>query len=208
VHRIEGDHGASQVLHREQAQRTAEILEGLRLVLVEDPTVQIPMAELNERAKLADVTKRRLLIDMLLRRFADLGWQATRVEDITTAASVAKGTFYLYFRTKDELIEALRDQFVRHMLELAVEAAAALDPEDPWELVDAYTAHVINYELDESDLYDLLIQEGGGSVAGEEECIAILSSALESGAETGTFEVPAGAVRVGRKRPGVVPRVR
>lgn len=61
-------------LHRAQVQRTAEILEGLRLVLVEDPTVQIPMSDLNERAKVADVTKRRLLIDMLLHRFADLGW--------------------------------------------------------------------------------------------------------------------------------------
>ena len=85
--------------------------------------------------------------------------------------------------------EPLRDQFVRHMLELAIEAATALDPEDPWELVDTYVAHVINYELDEADLYELLVQEGGPSVQGEEECIAILTAALEAGAETGTFAV-------------------
>ena len=79
-------------LHREQVRRTAEILEGLRLVLVDDPTVQIPMAELNEKAKVADVTKRRLLIDALLRRFADLGWHVCWITITLPGRYVANAT--------------------------------------------------------------------------------------------------------------------
>ncbi len=79
-------------LYQEQARRTAEILEGLRLILVEDPTVQIPMAELNEKAKVADVTKRRLLIDMLLRRFADLGWHVCWITITLPGRYVANAT--------------------------------------------------------------------------------------------------------------------
>ncbi len=79
-------------LHREQVRRTAEILDGLRLVLVDDPTVQIPMAELNEKAKVADVTKRRLLIDALLRRFADLGWYVCWITITLPGRYVANAT--------------------------------------------------------------------------------------------------------------------
>jgi Bacteriophage replication gene A protein (GPA) len=64
----------SVLLHRQQMERTGEILDGLRLIKTADPTVQIPLSELNEAAKIADVTKRRLLIDANLMRWAELGW--------------------------------------------------------------------------------------------------------------------------------------
>ncbi len=54
--------------------RTAEVLEGLRLVCVDDPSIQIPMKDLNERKKLADAAKRRLLMDAMLARIEGLGW--------------------------------------------------------------------------------------------------------------------------------------
>ncbi|WP_082640294.1 replication endonuclease [Aureimonas sp. N4] len=61
-------------LHEADVRRTEEILESLRLICVEDPTVQIPMAEINKRAKAADVAKRRLLMDAMLTRWTSLGW--------------------------------------------------------------------------------------------------------------------------------------
>lgn len=79
-------------LHREQVRLTAETLERLRLVLVEDPTVQIPMTLLNEKAKVADVTKRMLLIDMLLRRYAELGWHVCWITITLPGRYVAHAT--------------------------------------------------------------------------------------------------------------------
>ncbi len=39
------------------------------------------------------------------------------VEDITTAAGVSKGTFYLYFATKDDVIASLRERYVSQLME-------------------------------------------------------------------------------------------
>jgi len=62
------------ILYGEHQERTEEVLKGLRLVQKRDPKIQIPMAELNEKGKIADVTKRRLLIDVHLKRWEMLGW--------------------------------------------------------------------------------------------------------------------------------------
>ncbi len=54
--------------------RTEEILKDLRLMKKLDPTVQIPMSEVNRKAKRAAAAKRRLLMDMSLARWEALGW--------------------------------------------------------------------------------------------------------------------------------------
>ncbi|WP_455382689.1 TetR/AcrR family transcriptional regulator [Salinispira pacifica] len=44
--------------------------------------------------------------------FGEKGFSATRVEDICRAAGIAKGTFYLYFRTREEIAEAIFEQVI------------------------------------------------------------------------------------------------
>ncbi|WP_409558623.1 replication endonuclease [Brucella pseudogrignonensis] len=61
-------------LFREHVDLTEEILEGLRLVKVDDPNVQISMVELNEKAQKQAAAKRSLMIDMMLKRWQALGW--------------------------------------------------------------------------------------------------------------------------------------
>ncbi len=60
--------------YKSQLRMTAEILEDLRLVCIDDPSIQIPMKELNQRKKLADAAKRRTLMDATLARIDGLGW--------------------------------------------------------------------------------------------------------------------------------------
>lgn len=60
--------------HRDHVRQTEEALSKLLLVRVDDPTVRIPMLDVNERAKAKDAAKRRLLIDMHLARWKILGW--------------------------------------------------------------------------------------------------------------------------------------
>jgi len=57
------------------------------------------------------------LLDAAARLFVERGYEATTVEDIARAAGVAKGTFYLYFRTKDQLLTALRQAFVDDLVQ-------------------------------------------------------------------------------------------
>jgi AcrR family transcriptional regulator len=42
--------------------------------------------------------------------FADLGFESTTVRDIVRPTGLASGTFYNYFRTKEEVFEALLDE--------------------------------------------------------------------------------------------------
>ncbi len=47
--------------------------------------------------------------------FARQGVQHTLVSDIVRAAGVAQGTFYLYFKTKDDMVLAVVDQLVESL---------------------------------------------------------------------------------------------
>lgn len=52
------------------------------------------------------------------------------VEDITTAAGVSKGTFYLYFATKDDALGVLRERYATRLLSVQAAAADELAPAD------------------------------------------------------------------------------
>ena len=51
--------------------------------------------------------KRRALLDAAYELFLERGTAKTSVEDITSRAKVAKGTFYLYFQDKGAVMQAL-----------------------------------------------------------------------------------------------------
>jgi AcrR family transcriptional regulator len=62
------------------------------------------------RAANGDATRDRLF-GAAMRLFAEKGYAATSVEQITRAAGVAKGTFFIHFATKDAIVtELVRNQ--------------------------------------------------------------------------------------------------
>jgi AcrR family transcriptional regulator len=65
---------------------------------------------------------RERLFRAALRLFAERGFQATTVADITEAADVGKGTFFNYFPTKEHVLAAF-GELQRSKVELAVSAA-------------------------------------------------------------------------------------
>ncbi|KMP45761.1 TetR family transcriptional regulator, partial [Bacillus cereus] len=50
--------------------------------------------------------KERLIIESAMKLFATKGVNATSVQEIVTASGISKGAFYLYFKSKDELLLA------------------------------------------------------------------------------------------------------
>jgi AcrR family transcriptional regulator len=60
-----------------------------------------------EGAKPVGADKRVAIMEAALDLFRANGYRHTAMEDIAQAANVAKGTLYLYFKSKDELFEAL-----------------------------------------------------------------------------------------------------
>ena len=56
------------------------------------------------------VQNRLLILEAARRVFAELGFGATTVRDIIRATPLASGTFYNYFKSKEEVYQALRDE--------------------------------------------------------------------------------------------------
>jgi TetR/AcrR family transcriptional regulator, fatty acid metabolism regulator protein len=73
--------------------------------------------------------KRRQILDAAISVFARKGYFTARVSDIATAAGVADGTIYLYFKNKEDVIVSLfADVLERHLARAREEIAGARTP--------------------------------------------------------------------------------
>ncbi|MGE3302238.1 MAG: TetR/AcrR family transcriptional regulator [Hyphomonadaceae bacterium] len=68
----------------------------------------IDLAEPSKRER-AKAANRQAILEAARRVFADLGYDATTVRDIIRGTELASGTFYNYFKSKEEVFEALQD---------------------------------------------------------------------------------------------------
>jgi AcrR family transcriptional regulator len=67
------------------------------------------------------------LLEAALTLFVEKGFAATRSEEVAKAAGVSKGTLYLYFPSKEELLKAVIQHFLGTEIETGVQEAAAAD---------------------------------------------------------------------------------
>ena len=78
--------------------------------------------------------RQQQILDAALACFSEQGFHQTGMADIVRRSGLSHGAVYLYFQSKDELIEALAVD--RHRQEALLNAAAA-HPEDPIEALRA-----------------------------------------------------------------------
>ncbi|WP_277584835.1 TetR/AcrR family transcriptional regulator [Psychrobacillus antarcticus] len=60
--------------------------------------------------------KKQLIMEKAIELFAQQGFELTSVQQITEHCGISKGAFYLSFKSKDELILAIIDQFMSQMI--------------------------------------------------------------------------------------------
>jgi AcrR family transcriptional regulator len=60
------------------------------------------------------------ILDAAVRLFTERGFAATKVDDVATAAGLSKGAVYLYFPSKEALLEALVHRAVGPVADMAV----------------------------------------------------------------------------------------
>jgi AcrR family transcriptional regulator len=139
--------------------------------------------------------RRRDLLDAAVKVFAKKGVSAATVSDIAKAAGVAKGTFYLYYSSKEHLLGALKEQFVDEMMEHATSLYEQVGKEDWWALVDETVESFVDFILARRDQVHVLIQEGITpetsdifSVA-EQKIDIMFAAAIRAGNEAGAFRV-------------------
>lgn len=140
------------------------------------------------------VDKRTALLDAAEAVLVEHGLVGATVDQITARAGVAKGTFYLYFRSKDEVVRALQERLWDGMVAASLEAAERLGgADDWWNVVDGYLDTVVNYDLEHRDWHRLVAQ--GWSTPGpevadrEQQIIDIFAAGIQDGVDDGKFAV-------------------
>ena len=71
-------------------------------------------------------TRRNELVDASLALFLEKGYEATMISDIVRRVNVAQGTFYYYFKTKQDVLDAV----LEHILQDAANRAQRLVSDD------------------------------------------------------------------------------
>jgi len=138
------------------------------------------------------------LLEAALTLFVEKGFAATRSEEVARAAGVSKGTLYLYFPSKEELLKAVIQHFLGTEIEAGMQEAAAADGPT----AAAMEQMLVNwwtriYEGPASGVFKLMITEVRNfPEIGEfwlERVVApghaVVSGLIRRGIERGEFEV-------------------
>jgi AcrR family transcriptional regulator len=137
--------------------------------------------------------RREELMNAAQRSFLKHGAGSTTIEQITTGAAVAKGTFYLYFSSKEDVLAALRARFAQELL-ARIKAAVAQSRADDWKgkLASWTEAGVAGY-LDSIQLHDILFYGAPRPPARnglvKNDIVDHLAGMLEAGAAAGAWSV-------------------
>jgi len=154
-------------------------------------TTSTTAAPKRPRTKSAE-TRREELMDAAQVLFLEKGFDATSVDEIVKRADVAKGTFYFYFKTKDEVLQALRERFVDTFQERLEDAVSARAPDDWIGRLDAWIESAIHGYLDAFALHDLVFHEFRPSnqrrrAQHENPTMAQLTALVAGGAKAGAW---------------------
>jgi AcrR family transcriptional regulator len=136
--------------------------------------------------------RRAQLMNAAERLFLEHGVDATAVEQITAAAGVAKGTFYLHFASKEAICAALGQRFGERLLAGIQTAIAEKDAADWRGRLTAWAGAAIAGYLESIRLHDILFygsrpptREGLTSNV----VIDHLAGLLQAGATAGAWSV-------------------
>ena len=127
--------------------------------------------------------RREQILDAAERVLVERGLATTTMADVAEAAAVAKGTVYLYFDSKAELLAGLRARYFERF------AALLGEPPDPAR-VERLVAASYDFALANHALHHVLFHEAG---FGEADAFArirmVLAELVEAGRASGEVEV-------------------
>jgi AcrR family transcriptional regulator len=133
--------------------------------------------------------RRRQLLDAARALIVIHGYEAMTMAAVAERAGVGKGTLYLYFDSKAELLEGLRDHYWSGMLALASEilerpalsGRARLD-----QLIDGIVAYSVQNHEHFHAIFDLIPST---DVVPLTELSAMVEGLLREGQESGDFDL-------------------
>jgi AcrR family transcriptional regulator len=139
--------------------------------------------------------RRQEILDAAVEVFSDHGVSKATVADVAVAAGVAKGTVYLYFSSKEELLGALRDRFVDELLGHVADLLSQAGQVDWWELVDTTIESMSDFMFENELLMLVFVEEGLSSDAAKvfpdvgSRVDSMFAAAIQQGMESGACTV-------------------
>ena len=106
--------------------------------------------------------RRRELLDAARDVFVQKGFQAATIDDIALEASVARGTFYLYFDDKRAVFEALVDRFLVAIGQCVKSIELGPDAPPPVDQLRANIRRVVGQCLAEPTIVKLALFDATG----------------------------------------------
>lgn len=137
--------------------------------------------------------RREELLRSAERLFIARGAAATSIDDIAAGAEVAKGTFYLYFASKEAMVAALREEFGAVSCARIAAAVEGCAPADWQGKLAAWVEAGVDSYLDRLRLHDALFHEAGlhrrRAGKGDNSIVRDLAALLAAGNAAGAWEV-------------------
>jgi AcrR family transcriptional regulator len=130
---------------------------------------------------------RRLLLDAGRTLIAAKGVAGLRIQDITQEADVALGSFYNYFQSKEELLEAVITESLSDLTSAII--GNVDDNTDPAEVVALANLQVIRLAYDEPDFARLIVNIGHSEALFGDAVHPYARIAVERGVESARFVV-------------------
>ena len=139
-------------------------------------------------------TRRKAILDAAASLLVANGLAATSVDAVAQRAGIAKGTVYLYFESRSDLLAALRSRYAEGLADRARSILEHADPADPGSVTDTFerlAAELLDYVHANQRLYHVLFHQAPGhhEHAGDplqHLAAGLLSQAMDQGALTPT----------------------
>lgn len=151
----------------------------------------MPAAKPKPRTKPAEI-RRSELMAAAETIFLEKGFAATSVDEIVRKADVAKGTFYLHFRSKDDILIALRERFITSYCEALDRELDTVATGDWNGRLAAWAATGVAGYLDNYRLHDLVFYDFHPPmrhVKQENPAILRLEKLLSEGKASGVWKI-------------------
>ncbi len=94
--------------------------------------------------------------------FAIKGYHETSISDIIKRADIARGTFYLYFKDKREIFDALFDQLLEQINASVRRVTVGDDQKPPLEQIADNMKRVFQFATDDPELARILFRHAPG----------------------------------------------
>ena len=106
--------------------------------------------------------RRLFILNAAKEMFAINGYHDTSISDIIKRADIARGTFYLYFKDKREIFDALFDQLLQKINESLMRVTIAPDQKPPLDQIAENLHRIFQLAMNDPELARILFRHAPG----------------------------------------------